>query len=67
MSKLQSPPAEDLKQREIAKAAALQRAYDENPQLREKADAIHHQRGLDGQACAQCIEIAVLRMGLEVP
>lgn len=47
--------------------AALLRVYRCNPKLRKLADQIHHQRLLGGRACAQCIKIAMNKLGIKRP
>lgn len=38
---------------------ALEKVYHEYPKLKEKADEIHHRRLMSGDACCQCIIMAL--------
>jgi hypothetical protein len=57
---------------DCSKGRELQRAeykkwrdlYNSNPELKTKADDIHHHHLMGGDACCQCIEMAANQMGL---
>ncbi len=45
--------------RQDKRHAELQQRYNNDPDLKAKADAIHKRRLADGNACDDCIELAL--------